>query len=103
LAGSYDQAIGIISLFTLVILLLSWLIKYPDRLSSSAVLTTQNPVIEIMPKTTGLLDTIIIHDNEVVSRNTILATIEDAANVEDVFKLKAFVEQFQPTDMAILP
>ncbi|MCG8329563.1 MAG: HlyD family efflux transporter periplasmic adaptor subunit [Chitinophagales bacterium] len=100
------SGIGIISLFTFVVLMLSWIIKYPDKLSSTATLTTENPVIEMMPKTTGILDSILVYNNQLVESHQLLSTIKDAAKYEDVNKLKLFLlacNDFQTTGWPIAP
>ena len=82
-------------LFLCLILLffcLSWLIKYPDVIVTEALLTTQTPPEKLFANATGKLQNILIEDNKLVSKHMPLAIIENTANYEDVYKLKAIVD-----------
>ncbi len=85
---------GNVLFFSLIalVLLLSWFVKYPDIITSEALLTTEISPQKEYAKSTGKLSAILIKDNEVVSSNTPLAIIENTANYEDVFKLKAIID-----------
>lgn len=71
---------------------LSWLIKYPDVITAEALLTTKIPSEKQYAKSSGKLTNLLVKDNELVSKNSALAIIENTANYEDVFKLKAIVD-----------
>jgi len=82
-------------LFLSLILLffsLSWLIKYPDVIQSKALLTTKIPPEKLFAQTSGKLETILVKDNDLVIKNSPLAIIENTANFEDVYKLKAIID-----------
>ncbi|NCP58682.1 MAG: HlyD family efflux transporter periplasmic adaptor subunit [Flavobacteriales bacterium] len=76
----------------LLLLFLSWFIKYPDIILSEAIITTQIPPQKEYAKTTGKLDAILVKDNQVVTQDQPLAIIENTANYSDVFKLKAVID-----------
>jgi multidrug resistance efflux pump len=73
--------------FTMVLLLLSYLIKYPDIVAASVVITTNTPPEKIVAKVSGKIEALLIDDKASVSKNTPLAVIENSANFKDVFKL----------------
>ncbi len=82
-------------LFLLLILLLlavSWFVKYPDIIVSQVVVTTQIPPQREYAKTTGKLDSILVQDNQFVKQNQALAIIENTANFNDVFLLKSTID-----------
>lgn len=76
----------------LMLLFLSWLVKYPDIITSEALITTQIPPQKEYAKITGKLQAILISDNQVVDGNQPLAILENTANYKDVFKLKAIMD-----------
>ena len=84
------------SLVVLVILLLlflvSWMVKYPDIITTEITITTQIPPEKLVAKTSGKIQVILIDDKEIVYENTPLAVIENAANYKDVFLLKAIID-----------
>lgn len=79
---------GILALFLFV----SWLIKYPDVVSSQIVITTDIPPQKLLVKTTGKIEAILVKNQSVVAKNTPLAVIENTADYHDVFLLKSVVD-----------
>lgn len=79
-------------LLIIMLLMISWFVKYPDIITSQAIITTEEPPQKEYAKTTGKLDTILINDNDMVSNNQPLAIIENTANYKDVFKLKTLID-----------
>ncbi|WP_459210975.1 HlyD family secretion protein [Aquimarina rhabdastrellae] len=88
---------GNLLIFILVIILLfiSWLIKYPDVIPAEAIITTEIPPQKEFAQTTGKIDTILVKDNQIVSKDTPLAIIENTANYKDVFFLKSIIDTVQ--------
>ena len=84
------------SLVVLIILLLlflvSWMVKYPDIVTTEITITTQIPPEKLVAKTSGKIQAILIDDKAIVNEHTPLAVIENAANYEDVFLLKAITD-----------
>lgn len=84
------------SLVVLIILLLlflvSWMVKYPDIITTEITITTQIPPEKLVAKTSGKIEAILINDKEIVNVNTPLAVIENAANYKNVFLLKAITD-----------
>ena len=84
------------SLVVLIILLLlflvSWMVKYPDIITTEITITTQIPPEKLVAKTSGKIQAILIDDKAKVNENTPLAVIENAANYKDVFLLKAITD-----------
>ncbi len=84
------------SLVVLIILLLlflvSWMVKYPDIISTEITITTQIPPEKLVAKTSGRIQAILIDDKTIVNENTPLAVIENSANYKDVFLLKSITD-----------
>ncbi len=83
------------TLFLFLILLLlsiSWLIKYPDIITAEAIITTKIPPQKEYAAITSKLDTIYVKDSQPVSKNSILAVLENTANTEDVLYLKSILD-----------
>lgn len=76
----------------LLLLFISWFVKYPDIILSEALITTQIPPQKEFAKTTGKLQVILVKDHEQVNTNQPLAIIENTANYRDVFQLKSVLE-----------
>ena len=83
------------TLFLLLIVMLlamSWFVKYPDIISSEAIITTKKPPQKEFAKTTGKIDTLFVEDTQNVIDNQPLAIIENTANYTDVFFLKSIID-----------
>lgn len=76
----------------ILLLFLSWLVKYPDIIASEALITTKIPPQKEYAKITGKLEAILIKDNQEVSKGQRLAILENTANYKDVFKLKSIID-----------
>lgn len=71
---------------------LSWLIKYPDLITTQIVITTNIPPEKLVAKTSGKIEAIFIKDKGIVKQNTTLAVIENAADYKALFLLKSIVD-----------
>ncbi|WP_338731529.1 HlyD family secretion protein [Mangrovimonas cancribranchiae] len=76
----------------ILLLLISWFVKYPDIIVSDATVTTQVPPQKEYAKVTGKFDAILVTENELVHTKQPLAIIENTANYQDVFKLKSIID-----------
>ncbi|CAL2090172.1 HlyD family efflux transporter periplasmic adaptor subunit [Tenacibaculum sp. 190524A02b] len=101
----------ILFFFFVLILILSYVIKYSDIVTGQAVLTTTIPPQKEYARTTGKLTRVFVKNNQKVKENTHLALIENTANYEDVMQLKSIVDtihvnaenfQFPMTQLPVL-
>lgn len=79
----------------LLLLFISWFVKYPDIITSEALITTQIPPQREYSKITGKLEAILVDDNQEVKKNQALAILENTASYMDVFKLKTVLDTIQ--------
>lgn len=90
------------SLVVLIILMLlflvSWMVKYPDIITTEITITTQIPPEKLVARTSGKIQAILISDKATVNENTPLAVIENAANYRDVFLLKNITDTISLTN-----
>jgi multidrug efflux pump subunit AcrA (membrane-fusion protein) len=87
---------GTVLIFGVIIMLLfiSWFIKYPDVVSAEIIVTTNIPPEKIVAKSSGRVEVILVKNKTVVLENTPLAIIESSASYQDVFKLKNAIAIF---------
>jgi multidrug resistance efflux pump len=82
----------VILMLLLIVFFVSWLVKYPDVITSPIIITTNIPPEKLIAKTSGKIETILIQDKQNVNQNTALAVIENSADYKDVFLLKSIVD-----------
>ncbi|NJM79103.1 MAG: HlyD family secretion protein, partial [Flavobacterium sp.] len=75
-----------------LVLLFSYFIKYPDINTAQITVTTAIPPEKLVARTSGRIEVILVEDNQIVSKNTPLAVIENTSNFKDVFALKNIVD-----------
>ncbi len=85
--GSAVVLLILVSLF-----FISWLIKYPDIITTEIIITTNIPPEKLIAKASGKIDDILIDDKTIIAKNTPLAVIQNSANYKDVFLLKNIVD-----------
>jgi len=78
---------GLLILLT-SLLLLSWLIRYPDRIEGKIILTTPNPPIAIVARSEGYLQDVQFANRDTVPAGATLGIIQTPARYSDVVKLQ---------------
>lgn len=84
---------GIASILSVLVLLLlgSYLYKYPDIISADVTINTQNPTISMVGKVDGRIERMLVKDGQKVKTNDILILIENPADYNDIQKLKSYL------------
>lgn len=83
---------AVILLILLSLFLVSWVVKYPDIITTQIIITTNIPPEKLVAKVSGKIEVILVNDKSLVSSNVPLAVIENSANYEAVFLLKSIVD-----------
>ena len=79
----------------LMLLALSWVIKYPDIITSEVVVTTQIPPQKEYAPITADISHMLVSEGDVVTKDQPLAVLEHTGNYEDIFLLKQLVDTMQ--------
>ena len=59
----------VVLIILVMLLLVSWIVKYPDIVGSEIVITTNTPPQKLVAKTSGKIEAILINDKSNVSKN----------------------------------
>ncbi len=84
--------ITLIFLFTCIIIVLSFIIQYPDFVSAKVIVTTKRPAEKLVARYSGQIDTIFIENRDAVEPSQILAILRNTAKYEDVYFLKSIID-----------
>ncbi len=93
----------ILLVFILLLLFLSWFIKYPDIIRAEVTITTQFPPEKLVAKSSGRISKLFIENQKEIKENTPIAIIENAANYETVFLLKAITDTLKQKETFYFP
>ncbi len=87
--------ITIIFSIMLMILTLSFFIKYPETLPASITITTTNPPITLIAKTSEKIILLPVKNNQKVKKSTVLMVLENPANYKHVLSVASLLDTFQ--------
>ncbi len=76
----------------ITLLFISWFVKYPDIITTEAIVTTQVPPEKLFAQNNGKITHFLIQDTIDIPKNTPIAIIENTANYKDVFLLKSIID-----------
>jgi len=80
--------------FLIVCLGVAYFIKYPDKLSMTGELIVGQKPIEIVPKVSGLIDSLFAEDKSAVSKGDILLTIQSTLEENSIGQFYDFEKSF---------
>lgn len=89
---------GISIFFGIIITLLvgAYFFRYPQMIEAPIVVTTEQPSVWIVAKSSGKIDSIYVKNQSYVQNDQLLAVIHNTANVEDVFVMKNYLNALHP-------
>jgi HlyD family secretion protein len=97
---------GITLIFGLILMLvfISWFIKYPDVIQGQIILTTEQPPVKLISKTNGYIEQLYFKDNTIIEKGQTIAEITNPTNKETIDNLTILLTDFQIQNVeAILP
>src|ERR1051325_9184564 len=78
-----------------LLLILSVIIKYPDAIIGRVSVTGTQPVMEVVARQGGHLESLRVHEGQRVKQGEILAVLQSAAQPEAVFALSDRLHELQ--------
>ncbi len=79
----------------LMLLLISWFVKYPDIITAPTILTSDNPPVRIKAKTSGKIEKLLCHNNELIKKDSYLLVLKNTAHTDDIIRLKKQLNEFE--------
>lgn len=93
----------IIFIILLLILGMSYVIKYPEFIPAPIVVTSQNPPEKLEARINSKIEKIFIKDHQEVKKNQVLMVMQSAANYNDILELKKLVDSISPNQLGSFP
>ncbi|WP_353150401.1 HlyD family efflux transporter periplasmic adaptor subunit [Chryseobacterium sp.] len=93
----------LIFIILLLILVMSYIIKYPEFVQAPIIVTSQNPPEKIEARVSSKIEKIFIKDHQHVKKNDVLIVMQSAANYKDVLELKKLVDSIAPDQLRSFP
>lgn len=89
----WGNTIIFISIATL--LGLSWFVKYPDVVPARITITTVNPPIPVVARTTGQIEVLFIAEGDIVQKDQIVGVIQNPADYNEVLALEVLMDSVE--------
>ena len=88
--GTTVVLIGFVTL-----LVVSWMVRYPDVIAAKIILTTSNPPVSLEARTDAPISRLLVAENEQVKAGDALVVLGSTARFEDVWSLDDMVDQWR--------
>ena len=85
--------ITVVAALMCVLLWVSWIVQYPDVISTRISVTSENPPVSVVTSIGGKLARFRVQDGQAVTNGTVLGIVESAADGETVLGLQAELER----------
>lgn len=93
----------IIFIILVLIMIMSYVIKYPEFIPAKIIVTSQNPPEKLEARTNSKIEKIFIKDHQKVKKNEVLMVMQSTANYQDILTLKKFVDSISPNQLSSFP
>lgn len=93
----------IIFLILVLILIMSYVIKYPEFIPAPIIVTSQNPPEKLEARTNSKIEKIFIKDHQEVKKDQVLMVMQSSANYKDVLALKKIIDSLSPNQILSFP
>ncbi len=84
--------ISMVFMLTAIVLILSFIIKYPDFVTAKILVTTERPTEKIVARVSGAIDELFIQNGDSVIDGNRLAVIRNTAVTNDIYFLKSILD-----------
>lgn len=93
----------IIFIILIMIMVMSYIIKYPEFVPAPIIVTSQNPPEKIEARSNSKIEKIFIKDHQKVKKGDIMMVLQSTANYQDVLELKTIVDSIKSDELLSFP
>lgn len=93
----------IIFIILLMVLLMSYIIKYPEFVPASIVVTSQNPPEKLEARTNSKIERILVKDHQSVNKHQVMMVLQSAADFKDILALKEIMDSMSSSQVPFFP
>jgi len=93
----------VIFIIMVMILLMSYFIKYPEFIPAPIIVTSQNPPEKIQARINSKIEKIFIKDQKLVKKDEILMVLQSSGNYLDILKLKKIIDFTNSNNISKFP
>lgn len=86
-----------------MVLVISYFIKYPEFVSASVTITSQKPPEKIVARTSSKIEKIFVENQQKVQKNMPIMVLQSSGNYRDILHLKAIMDSLPKTEIQHFP
>jgi len=94
---------SVIFIILIMVLIMSWFIKYPEFVPAPIIVTSQEPPEKLQARVNSKIEKILIKDHQEVRKNDVLMVLQSTANYQDVLKLRKLMDSIAPDQVFSFP
>jgi multidrug resistance efflux pump len=87
----------------IMVLLMSYFIKYPEFIPAPIIVTSQNPPEKLQARSDSKIEKIFIKDHQKVKKDEVLMVLQSTANYHDLLTLKKIIDDVSPAQLFSFP
>nr|WP_295873283.1 HlyD family efflux transporter periplasmic adaptor subunit [uncultured Chitinophaga sp.] len=93
----------VIMVILLLILLMSYVIKYPEFVPSKVIISSSNPPEKLEARTNSKVEEIFVEDHQKVTKNQLLLVLQSTADYRDVIRLRNIMDSLDSKALPHFP
>ena len=93
----------VIFIILLLILVMSYIIKYPEFVPASVIITSENPPEKLEARTNSKIEKILFKDHQKVKAGQVMMVLQSTANYHDILELKDIVDSLSTNQLQSFP
>ena len=93
----------VIFVILLMVLLMSYVIKYPEFIPAPIVVTSKNPPEKLEARTNSKIEKLLVKDHQSVNKNQVMMVLQSAADYKDILALKDIVDSMSSSQVLYFP
>lgn len=93
----------VIFIILLMVLLMSYIIKYPEFIPAPIIVTSSNPPEKLEARTNSKIEKILVKDHQSVNKNQVMMVLQSAADYKDILALKEIVDSMSSSQVLYFP
>ena len=87
--------ISLVFIAVTTLILVAYLVKYPDVIPAEITLQTENPPIRVPARVGGKIEQLLVSEKEEVEKGQVLAVFENTAQKESINTLETFIAEVE--------
>lgn len=100
-ASAIRWGTAVVGILILMLLFISWLVRYPYIVRADAIITTEKPPANIVARLSGDIEHLLVSDGQTVRQGAILGVLETTASYRSVQRLGSLLDTISLSDIKL--